>query len=265
MEKLIERQKIEERFKEYTKDYDLADPKIRLKYDHTFRVAALCEQIAQSIHLSEHACTLAWLMGMLHDIGRFEQVRRYGTFSDDKSIDHAMFGADLLFREGLFDEYIKEPCAEDRVLHEVYINIKRLTETGIRNHSAYRIEKGLSGNEQMFCHILRDADKIDILRVNCDTPMEQIYNVTTQELRQSAVSPQVKAAFMEHHAVLRAYKKTAIDNAVGHVSLVFELVFPISRQIVKEQGYLDRMLAFSSENEETQSWFQYMKEHIWDE
>ena len=70
---------------------------------------------------------------------------------------------------------------------------------------------------------------------------------------------------MEHHAVLRAYKKTAIDNAVGHISLVFELVFPISRQIVKEQGYLDQMLDFSSENEETQSWFQYMKEHIWDE
>ena len=157
MNELIDRKRIENRFKEYTKDYDLSDPKIKLKYDHTFRVAVLCEQIAQSIRLSEDECTLAWIMGMLHDIGRFEQVRRYGTFSDDKSIDHAMFGADLLFREGLFDEYITEPCAEDEKLHEVYINIRKLTETAIRNHSAYRIEKGLGGNEQMFCHMNRST------------------------------------------------------------------------------------------------------------
>ena len=38
------------------------------------------------------------------------------------------------------------------------------------------------------CNILRDADKIDILRVNCDTPLEDIYNVTTKELKKASVS-----------------------------------------------------------------------------
>ena len=45
----------------------------------------------------------------------------------------------------------------------------------------------------MFCNILRDADKVDIFRVNVDTPAEDIYNVTTEELKNSQVSPEVMA------------------------------------------------------------------------
>ena len=50
---------------------------------------------------------------MLHDIGRFEQIRRFGTFNDAQSVDHAEFGADLLFKEGLirkFAEGYYEEC-----------------------------------------------------------------------------------------------------------------------------------------------------------
>ena len=265
MTEFINRENIINRFIEYTSDYDLSDPKIKLKYDHTFRVANLCERIAKGNLLSEDDCALAWLTGILHDIGRFEQVRRYGTFADNKSIDHAQFGADLLFEDGLFEEYVKKPKIEDEMAYEVYITIKKYTETAIRNHSAYRIEGGLSEKEQMFCHILRDADKIDILRVNYETPMEDIYNVSTENLKQALVSEKVKEAFCKRHAVLRAYKETVVDHLVGHISLTFELVYPISIQIVKEQGYLDKLLNFKSDNRQTNEWFAYMKKHIWDE
>ena len=39
---------------------------------------------------------VAWLLGMLHDIGRFEQIRCFGTFNDGMSVDHAELGADIL-------------------------------------------------------------------------------------------------------------------------------------------------------------------------
>ena len=90
---------VEQAFNRYVSAYNAADPKIRLKIDHTCRVAALCERIASSVGLED--TSLAWLCGMLHDIGRFEQVKRYGTFVDAVSVDHAALGADLLFREGL--------------------------------------------------------------------------------------------------------------------------------------------------------------------
>ena len=31
------------------------------------------------------------------DIGRFEQIRCFGTFNDGMSVDHAELGADILF------------------------------------------------------------------------------------------------------------------------------------------------------------------------
>ena len=58
---------------------------IILKKEHTYRVANLSEKIARSISdiydLSEGDVDLAWIIGMFHDIGRFEQVKRYGPVS----------------------------------------------------------------------------------------------------------------------------------------------------------------------------------------
>ena len=54
-----------------------SDEKIKLKIDHTYRVAGLCQRIAESLGLSEPDVDIAWLLGMLHDIGRFEQIRRF--------------------------------------------------------------------------------------------------------------------------------------------------------------------------------------------
>ena len=42
---------------------------------------------------------------------------------------------------------------------------------------------------------------------------------------------------------------------VGHISLVFELVFPESVRIVKEQGYLEKLLHFESRNAVTNAQF----------
>ena len=125
----------------------------------------------------------------------------------------------------------------------------------IRVHSAYRIPENLDKRTEKFCHILRDADKIDILRVNVEVPLEEIYNTTTEELRNALVTPEVERSFYEHHAVLRSLKKTPADHVVGHGSLVFELVFPESLRIVKRQGYLEKLLHFETDNPKTREQF----------
>ncbi len=62
---------------------------------------------------------------------------------------------------------------------------------------------------------------------------------------------------------LRSLKKYPADFIVGHICLVFELVYPISTRIAKEQGYIDKLLSFQSDNNETNLWFDYMKKKIW--
>ncbi len=235
----IDRTKAMAAFEEYTSHYNISDDKIRLKIEHTKRVNQLCEQIAVEIGLEEGDIDIAWLLGLLHDVGRFEQIKRYGTFKDSDSVDHANFGADILFVDGKIRDYI-EDASEDALL-----------ELAIRAHSAYRIPEGLSKREQMFCNILRDADKIDIIRVNTEFPLEEVYNVTTEELETAAITPAVMESFYEEHAVLRSLKRTPADNVVGHVSLVYELVYPVSVRIMKEQGFLEKLMDFQSRNPAT--------------
>ena len=93
----INREKALTAFKEYTDRYDSSRDMIRLKIEHTYRVCGLCQQIARSLELSEEEVDIAWLTGLLHDVGRFEQQRVYGTFIDADSIDHAKYGARILF------------------------------------------------------------------------------------------------------------------------------------------------------------------------
>lgn len=271
----INRQRVKDTFAEYTRNYNAEDPKIKLKIDHTYRVAALCQRIACSLELSEKDVDLAWLIGMLHDIGRFEQLRRFGTFSDAQSIDHAQFGVELLFENGLLEKFLPQYSVGSVKIGECPDEIRKkcqnqtdsdqasvgeLIRTAIWNHSAYRIEKSLDKRTEMFCHILRDADKIDILKVNHDVPIEEIYNVTTRELYQSQVTSEVMDAFSQNHAVLRSLKKTPVDNIVGHAALVFELMYPVSYQIVREQGYLEKILGFASENPVTREQFEKLRQ-----
>lgn len=252
----IDRAKALNAFQEYVSHYDISREMIRLKVEHTYRVSNLCEQIAKSIGLEENETDLAWLIGLLHDIGRFEQQKIYGTFIDAESIDHAKYGESILF-EGRASEppiSIRDFVESDE--EDVVIRM------AVGSHSAYRIPENLDERTERFCHILRDADKIDILKVNVEFPLEQIYNETTERLYQGMVTPEVLASFEEEHTVLRSLKKTTVDHIVGHISLVYELVYPISVKLVKEQGFLKQLMNFESWNPVTKAQFVRIREKM---
>lgn len=250
---MINREKVKSAFRDYTNKYNADDGKIKLKIDHTYRVAELSDRICDSLRdgISEVVNLkkdIAWLIAMLHDIGRFEQVRRYGTFSDAESVDHAELSADILFKEGLIKEFPGEECMGEECAGGIaeYFGI---IEKSIRSHNKYRIPEDYDDMILPYARIIRDADKIDILKVNVETPQEIIYDITTKELRTCCVSKEVMNAFNEEHCVLRSLKKTPIDNIIGHLSLIFELEFPVSFEIVREQGYYLKAIKIMEESE----------------
>jgi len=250
----VEKQKVIKRFQLYVENYDATDPKTALKIHHTYRVAGLCEQIARSEGMSEEECALAWLTGMLHDIGRFEQLRRYNTFIDASSVDHAKLGADILFGGAGETACIREFVTDDAK--------DALIETAIRVHSLYRVPEEVDAETAKYCHILRDADKVDILRVNVETPLEDIYNTTAEELYGSEITGAVMDSFFEHHATLRSIKRTTLDHVAGHLSLIFELVFPESLRLVKQQGYWEKLLAIPTRNPKAAEQLQLLKAEL---
>ncbi len=251
----MDRKKAVEAFRNYTSGYDTSDIKVKLKVDHTYRVASNSDRIADSLGLSGEDKDIAWLLGMLHDIGRFEQLRIYHTFRDLLSADHAAMSADILFKDGLIRAFLPEEMSADSSAA-----LLPLLEKAIRLHNVYILPEDLTKREYLFAAILRDADKIDILRVNCETPRSEIYDLPEEEFLTSRITDAVYADFLAERNVNREHSVTAVDFMVGHISFVYGLVYPESFRLVRQQGYLEKMLSFESRNPETAERFVCIRE-----
>ena len=92
--------------------------------------------------------------------------------------------------------------------------------------------------------------------------MEEIYDVTTEEIKTSVITDEVLAAFDEEHCILKSIRKSAVDNLVGHISLAYELEFPVSKLITVEQGYIEKMMNFQSDNEKTNQQMEHIRQHM---
>ena len=241
-------------FRDYVRAYDPSNPRIALKISHTYRVADLSHRIAHEEGLD---ADLAWLCGLLHDIGRFEQVRRFDTFNDAASVNHAAMGTHVLF--GTADP--RGPRMRDFIEDE---SEDALVATAIATHSDFRLPTNLDERTRAYANVLRDADKIDILKVNCICPIEDIYGVTSGDMSASELSPAVVEAFYAHSTVPRGIRRHPADILVGHICFAWELVYSTSRRIVREQGYLDDMLSRTFVNPKTQEAFAAMAAHMRD-
>lgn len=222
-------------FLEYAKEYDDSDNNIERKILHTLRVAAAAGRIAEALKMNEEDRDLAWFIGILHDVGRFEQERRYGTFVDRDSVDHAELGADILFKDGVVDRFPSDGLTADW---------RRLCETAVRLHNKLSLPQGLDERTELFCRLIRDADKVDIFRVIATTSfIDRIGTSRKNYTDAPKASPKVMEYAYRHCCVPRKYVSSCFDSLIANCCNAFELDFEISRQIAKEQGFLNRLFS----------------------
>lgn len=252
----MDRERVNVAMGEFLSRFNTADPKIALKVHHAYRVAELCERIASEEGFGPEMRDTAWLVGMLHDVGRFIQLQNYDTFVDTDSVNHAELGARMLFDEGLIERFIDRSECDPHLVDAM--------QAAIAMHSAWRLPSDLDDVTQGLCVILRDADKIDILRVNCEERTETIYPFTEGELLNSGLSREVKDAFEAESTIPTPLKKLPADYALGHCAFGWELTFPSSKRIVVEQGYLRRLFDRPWRNRETREYFQGARDRMFD-
>ena len=82
-------------FEQYLDGYDRENDKVRLKIIHTYGVVDQSTELAKRLKLSAEDTDLARLIALLHDIGRFEQLKRFDSFLPD-TMDHAAYGVHVL-------------------------------------------------------------------------------------------------------------------------------------------------------------------------
>lgn len=139
-------------FNKYVKKHDLKTKEIMSKYHHSFRVMELCNEIALSLNLNEEDILIANVCGLFHDIGRFNQWTFYKTYEDCFSLDHGDEGYKVLLEEKIIKNDIKE-----------------IVLMSVRNHNKYKVDKFLDERTILFCNIVRDADKLDIIKEQCNS------------------------------------------------------------------------------------------------
>ena len=146
---IIDLEKAKKEFLKYTENYDLTNENINRKQGHSIRVMNISKQIATELNLTEEQIQIAALIGLLHDIARFEQYTQYQTYNDNRSFDHGDYGVEIL------DKDIRKYIETDKY--------DKIIKVAIKNHNKFEIEEGLNEEELLFSKLIRDADKIDIL------------------------------------------------------------------------------------------------------
>ena len=256
----IDRAKARAAFDAYVAPYDASNPRVALKIEHTLRVAELAEEIARAQGFTPAGIDLCWLAGLLHDIGRFEQLRRWDTFNDRASADHAAIGVDVLFEgashlddpvlvnvvaaaradDAAFAVHAREAGALAAFAPEAASDhaASALIRAAVGYHSAFRLPDELDIRTRAVCDVVRDADKIDILRVTCTDDVQTVLGITEDELLASAVSPATEDAFFEHRCVRRDERTEPADYLVALSCFTYELVYPASLEIALDQGFI---------------------------
>lgn len=213
--------KIEAVFKDYIDKYDMRFKLNKVKDKHSFRVATISEKIALRLKLDKSDIELARLIGLLHDIGRFEQLKLHNSFKD-ANFDHATEGANYLIER----KHIRSFIEDDKFDQTIY--------DAIKNHNKFAIEDGLSSKSLLHSKIIRDADKVDIFNI--------ISTRNTYEFDFNELSSAIIKSFNDKKSALYKEQKTSSDRAVFMISFVFDINFKETFDLLEENKYFENFI-----------------------
>jgi len=210
-----------EAFERYISDYDLKDPSILLKYHHSYQVSELMAELAFRLNLSKEEIIVAKVIGLLHDLGRFEQLKKFHSYSDF-NIDHADESCVYLFEKGHIRDFIED---------DIY---DAVIEKAIHYYNKYDLPK-LEGKELLFSNMIRDMDKVDIYKqvaVNYETVFD------ADQLSEGALKQ-----FKQSTLIDRKNIKSKSDDVLEMLGFIFDINFDESYDILVSTDNFDLFLS----------------------
>lgn len=222
----------------YTEDADIQENILR-KEEHTDYVVRISKELAIALGLNEHDLLLAQMIGLFHDIGRFHQYTVYRTFNDRVSVNHALYGLDIIKDLSLLKKL-------DAVDLQVFT-------FAIANHNAIDIDASGSKREILFAKLIRDADKLDIYRV-----LEPLIPPDDG----SAYSPVFVQSFLKGEQCDFAYMKTTADRKLVRLLWLYNINFAWTMQKLIERKYADEIIRHLPNNEITRQGVVVLKAYM---
>ncbi len=221
-------------FGEYARSYiSVAPSKDRmamgLKLIHSQRVRKLAKKLALELSLDKKQVFLAELCGLFHDIGRLPQFKKYKTFFDAKSEDHAALSINVLKRHGVLSDLGAKEEAD--ILDAIFV------------HNKLSVPKGFHGQKLTLSKILRDADKIDILRVFDDYYRKGIgaEDINLGLPPGKTISKDALDEFKADRIVRIEHVRNQLDFIVMRLSWLFDINYKQSLGTVAKRNYIHTM------------------------
>lgn len=230
---MIDIQKARLAFKKFINKYDNQDDLgFNLKIVHTYHVSENAKNLATKLNLSEEDIALAELIGLLHDIGRFEEIKVMNDINSVK-FNHATYASKMLFDDNLIREFIEEDKYDS------------IIKNAIENHNKLKIEDGLDEKSLLHARIIRDADKLDNYRVKKDEKIEEIFPGrvnSKEELEESLIDDKVYETVLSNKCVDIHDRVYPLDYWICVLAFTFDLFFKESLQIVKDNDYINILI-----------------------
>jgi len=228
---------------------------IILKEEHTWGVCRDILDLGEKLELSEDDLRLAEVLGLFHDIGRFEQYAQYGTFVDGISVDHGEFGAKVLQETKVLDRL--EKAEKDLILRAV------------NYHNRAYLPQEETERCLYFTKLLRDADKLDVLRVVTDYYQQMDEKSNGKSKRNSAlelglpntpgISNEVYQDLMEGKLVALEHMKNLNDFKLLLAGWIYDINFQPTLKAIKERGYLKKIHGLISPSKEVDEIFEVLE------
>ena len=202
-------------------------PMMQLKLVHTRKVVEAACAIAKGEGFDAPTARACEAAALLHDTGRYEQLRVYNTFRDSDSVDHAVFSHDIVKEKGWLDGWEDKDAILAAVLY----------------HNRREIPEGLNPLTLACSRTVRDADKLDIFRVLEDQiattdwrhDAKAFWNLPTT----AAPNPVVAEAIREGRPVDYQNIKSLADFVLIQVGwMVSGLEYATSRRLCAARGHL---------------------------
>ncbi len=202
---------------------------IRLKIEHTRKVCDAMKLLAEGEKLSENEARIACSVALLHDAGRFPQYRRWRTFRDDESDNHARLAVEVIRDENL--------------LAGLDSGEQLLIEEAVRFHNLLEIPQQFKSPTPIFIKLIRDADKIDIWRIFTELLAQPPHKrASAATLGFADLPEQVSDACVETLAggsvVQLNTVRTLNDFKLLQISWVYDLNFASSRRLLHDRGHI---------------------------
>ncbi len=205
---------------------------LRLKQKHTERVRALTRVLSIRLALDDRLTVLAECAALLHDVGRFPQLLQYGAYRDEISVDHGALGSRIIDEAGLLDDLPEEDA--------------RALATAVRHHNKLALPSSLCQKTCTISAVLRDADKIDIIRIAVEYHKAGGIGPTALWFSDVSFKPrccqQVLAALLEGRAVPIGLIATVYDEFLLHLSWIDSLHYAVAVEHLVKTGHVEYML-----------------------